>query len=40
MDDRERFERQIGKQHVKEHDLILGENKIREKISFSLNSSR
>ena len=40
MEDRERFERQLGKQHAKEQNLILGKNKTREKISFSLNSAR
>jgi len=39
MEDRERFERQMGKQHAKEQNLILGKNKTREKISFSLNSA-
>ncbi|CAF0846299.1 unnamed protein product [Adineta ricciae] len=38
MEDRERFERQLGKQQSKEQNLILGKNKTREKISFSLNS--
>lgn len=38
MEDRERFERQMGKQHAKEQNLILGRNKTREKISFSLNN--
>jgi len=40
MEDRERFERQLGKQHAKEQNLILGKNKTREKISFSINSAR
>ncbi|CAF5187857.1 unnamed protein product, partial [Rotaria magnacalcarata] len=40
MEDRERFERQLGKQHAKEQNLILGKNKTREKISFTLNSTR
>ena len=39
MEDRERFDRQLGKQHAKEQNLILGKNKTRDKISFSLNSS-
>jgi hypothetical protein len=36
MEDRERFERQMGKQHAKEQNLILGRNKTREKICFDL----
>jgi hypothetical protein len=39
MEDRERFDRQIGKQHVKEQNLILGKNKTREKISFTFNNA-
>lgn len=39
MEDRERFERQMGKQHTKEQNLILGRNKTREKISFTLNNA-
>ncbi|CAF0876434.1 unnamed protein product [Rotaria sordida] len=38
MEDRERFERQLGKQHAREQNLILGKNKTRQKISFTLNS--
>lgn len=39
MEDRERFERQLGKHNAKEQNLILGKNKTRERISFSLNSA-
>ena len=39
MEDRERFGRQMGKQHTKEQNLILGRNKTRERISFTLNNA-
>ena len=40
MEDRERFERQLDKQQAREQNLILGKNKTRQKISFTLNNSQ